>query len=292
MSTPASKGPRGVLGTHMVLAGLTVAALAPFFGKAFHMDDPLFIWTAKHFRFAPFDFYGFDVNWEGTLARMSSVTQNPPLAAYYMALVGAIAGWTEVALHAGFLVPAVAVIVGTGRLARLFGVDEVLAGACVIAAPIFIVSSTSVMCDTMMLAFWLWAVTSWIEGLRRGRRAPVVLVGGVGIGREPDKVLRHLAAAADGRLRMAGSQAPAHVAAVPGGASRGAGHLSVVDDSTLRTRVASERRRVCHAVAGWRRVALKGDRDMCVHRWRGGGPSVCRAVAMGPQTPRSRRGLS
>ena len=75
MSWPASNEPRGVLATHVVLAGLTIAALAPFLGKAFHMDDPLFIWTAKHLRLAPFDFYGFDVNWEGTLARMSSVTQ-------------------------------------------------------------------------------------------------------------------------------------------------------------------------------------------------------------------------
>lgn len=170
MSVPVSTELRATLAAPLLLAGLTIAVLAPFLGKAFHMDDPLFIWTAKHLAFAPLDFYGFDVNWEGTLARMSSVTQNPPLAAYYMALVGAVAGWSEVALHAGFLLPAIAVIVGTGRLARLFGVDPVLAGVCVIAAPIFVVSSTSVMCDTMMLAFWVWALTFWIQGIRTGRR--------------------------------------------------------------------------------------------------------------------------
>jgi hypothetical protein len=171
MRVAVSTEPRGRLVAALLLAGLTIAALAPFLGKAFHMDDPLFIWTAKHLRFAPLDFYGFDVNWEGTLARMSSVTQNPPLAAYYMALVGSVGGWSEFALHAGFLLPAVAVIIGTGRLARLFGVDPVRAGACVIAAPIFVVSSTSLMCDTMMLAFWIWAIASWIQGIRTGRRA-------------------------------------------------------------------------------------------------------------------------
>ena len=171
MNSPVIDEPRGGLATSLLLAAVTIAVLAPFLGKAFHMDDPLFIWTAKHVRLAPLDFYGFDVNWEGTLSRMSSVTQNPPLAAYYMAVVGSIAGWSEVALHTGFLLPAIAVIVGTVRLARQFGVDPLLAGACVIAAPIFVVSSTGLMCDTMMLAFWVWAVTYWIEGIRTDRRA-------------------------------------------------------------------------------------------------------------------------
>ena len=46
-----------------LLAACTLAALLPFLGKAFHMDDPLFIWTAKHIQSHPLDFYGFKVNW-------------------------------------------------------------------------------------------------------------------------------------------------------------------------------------------------------------------------------------
>ena len=37
---------------------------------------------------------------------MSAAMQNPPLASYYLALVGQVFGWSEIALHAGFLVPA------------------------------------------------------------------------------------------------------------------------------------------------------------------------------------------
>jgi hypothetical protein len=33
---------------------------------------------------------------------------------------------------------------------------------------VFLVSGTTVMCDTMMLAFWVWAVVLWIEGMEKG----------------------------------------------------------------------------------------------------------------------------
>jgi len=42
---------------------ITAAALAPFLNKAFHIDDPLFIWMAQQIAKHPFDHYGFYVNW-------------------------------------------------------------------------------------------------------------------------------------------------------------------------------------------------------------------------------------
>src|SRR5206468_3924154 len=38
-----------------------------------------------------------------------------------------------------------------------------------------LVSATSVMCDTMMLAFWIWAAVLWMEGLDDGK--PLYLAG-------------------------------------------------------------------------------------------------------------------
>ncbi|MGA2263065.1 MAG: hypothetical protein ABSH28_16740 [Acidobacteriota bacterium] len=38
---------------------LTVLFLAPFAGSAFHIDDTLFLWTAKHIVAHPLDPYGF-----------------------------------------------------------------------------------------------------------------------------------------------------------------------------------------------------------------------------------------
>ena len=148
-----------------ILTAVTLACLCPFLGKAFHIDDPLFIWSAKHIVSEPGNFYHFNVNWYGKTQSMSEATQNPPLAAYYLALVGLMLGWSELALHAGFLVPALAVVLGTCRLARRFCAHPLAAGLATVTAPVFLVSGTSVMCDTMMLALWVWALVFWTEGL-------------------------------------------------------------------------------------------------------------------------------
>ncbi len=149
----------------VLLGLLTLLCLLPFSGKAFHIDDPLFVWAAQQITRHPLDPYGFKVVWYATQMSMSEVTKNPPLASYYAALVGSIAGWSERALHIGFLLPALTLILGTYHLARRFTESAWIAAAATLLTPGFIVSSTSVMCDTMMLALWVVAVLFWIKGL-------------------------------------------------------------------------------------------------------------------------------
>lgn len=158
-----------------LLTAVTLVCLVPFIGKAFHIDDPLFIWCAQQVQHHPCNFFGFEVNWEGRVAPMATITQNPPLAAYYLALIGSLLGWSEVALHAGFLLPALAVVLGTYYLARTFCSHPVWTALVVGASPVFILSSTNVMCDTSMLAFWVWALFFWIEGLKREKRTMLCL---------------------------------------------------------------------------------------------------------------------
>lgn len=144
---------------------LAFAALLPFLNKAFAVDDTLFLKLAQHLLTDPFDFYGFDVNWYGTAQPMHTVTKNPPLAGYVLAAAGGLFGWSEWVLHTVFLVPALASAWATTRLARRFTKRPVLAGLLSLATPVFLVSSTSVMCDTWMLAFWLGALLFWLRGL-------------------------------------------------------------------------------------------------------------------------------
>jgi hypothetical protein len=155
-------------GSSLVIITLfTLACLLPFVGKAFHIDDPLFVWTARQIQSHPLNFYGFNVNWNGWVEPMAAVTKNPPLAAYYMAAAGALSGWTEIALHAWFLLPALALAVGTWSLARNFCSHPLVAALMAGSAPVFLLSSTSIMCDTMMLAFWVWAIVFWMAGLSK-----------------------------------------------------------------------------------------------------------------------------
>ncbi len=149
------------------LVFLTIAVLLPFAGKPFNMDDPLFLWAAHQIQAHPASPYGFNVEWNWHQSPMWKVTENPPLAAYYVALVAGIIGWSEIALHLTFLLPALAAVLGTFQLARRCCSLQMTAALAALFTPAFLVSSTTIMCDVPMLAFWVWAVIFWMDGLEQ-----------------------------------------------------------------------------------------------------------------------------
>src|SRR5438874_6634712 len=142
-----------------------IAALAPFLNKAFHIDDPLFLWIAQQVSQHPADPYGFSVNWYGSAMPMFSVMQNPPLNAYYMALAASFFGWSELAMHGAFLFPAVVAVLGTFFLAQRLSDSPLLGALLMLFTPIFLVSATTIMCDVWLLALWVWSVNYWLRGL-------------------------------------------------------------------------------------------------------------------------------
>jgi 4-amino-4-deoxy-L-arabinose transferase-like glycosyltransferase len=152
-----------------IVLAVVLGILALFCAKAFTIDDPLFLWLGKHLQSHPLDFYGFAVDWDLSSQPMHAVTKNPPLTGYYIAAVAAVFGWSEAALHLAFLVPTGFAVAGTYLLARRFCAQPLLAALIGLFTPVFLVSSTNVMCDTMMLAFWCWSIWCWIEGFDRGR---------------------------------------------------------------------------------------------------------------------------
>jgi 4-amino-4-deoxy-L-arabinose transferase-like glycosyltransferase len=155
------------LRAYLLLVALTLLCLMPFLGKAFHADDTLFLLAAQQIVKHPLDPYGFTVIWYTKAMPMSAVTKNPPIASYYLAVVGRVAGWSERVLHLAFLLPALVVVLGTYRLAQRFTPNPLVAAAATLLTPGFLVSSTNVMCDTMMLALWLAAIILWLEGVDR-----------------------------------------------------------------------------------------------------------------------------
>jgi 4-amino-4-deoxy-L-arabinose transferase-like glycosyltransferase len=163
--------------SYIVVVALTVACLLPFASRAFHVDDPLFVWTARQIQKAPADPYGFDLIWDYTRVRMADVTQNPPLSSYYLAAVGSLAGWSERTLHLGFLLITVLLAVGVYRLAERFTEHPLVAAMATLLTPGLLVSASSVMCDTMMLMLWVWAVVFWVEGLEPERPGRLMLAG-------------------------------------------------------------------------------------------------------------------
>jgi hypothetical protein len=159
-----------------VLIGLLLVLLC-FAKKAIHIDDPLYIWTAEQIRKKPLDFYGFDVNWFGTLTPMYESNYNPPFCAYYLALIMVLFGSSELALHTGFCLPTLMLVVGIYLLAKPICKRPILAVFLTILSPIFLVSATTLMCDVPMLMWWVWSIVFWRKGLEGNRW--LLLVGGL-----------------------------------------------------------------------------------------------------------------
>ncbi len=153
----------------LIVAGLTALFLLPFINKAFHIDDALFLWSAKQIQLHPCDFFGFTANWSGVERPMYLINQNPPLVSYYIALVTSLFGWSEIALHIAFLIPAVCLSIGIYLLALLFCPLALIAALIAIATPAFIVSSTNVMCDILMVSFYVWAAVFWLYGMEKDK---------------------------------------------------------------------------------------------------------------------------
>src|SRR5580704_5028366 len=115
------------LHSYMLLAVLTLLCLLPYCDEAFRVDDSLFVWAGKQIIQHPSDPYGFSVFWYAEPNPMSEVTENPPIAAYYIAAVARTFGWSERALHLSFLLPALIVILGTHYLGQRFTRNPLLA---------------------------------------------------------------------------------------------------------------------------------------------------------------------
>jgi hypothetical protein len=148
-----------------ILVAVTLACFIPFVNKAVHIDDYLFLSVARQIQAHPFDFYGFNVNWYYGEEPMSLVTKNPPLLCYYLAFVASLAGWSEITLHVAMLFPTLAGVLGIYFLAKKLGANPLTATFAGMFTPVFLISGTSLMCDTMMVSWWVWAVYFWLRGM-------------------------------------------------------------------------------------------------------------------------------
>jgi 4-amino-4-deoxy-L-arabinose transferase-like glycosyltransferase len=149
----------------LALCAIVGVLLLPLLNKAYHVDDPLFVWTAKHVLQEPLNFYGFYTNWGRSQTYMYEIMQNPPLVSYYLAPIGAAFGWGERVMHLAMLVPTLLTCAGLYMAARRFCSRPALAAGLVLVSPGFMVSSSQVMSDIPMIGWWAWALYFWMRGL-------------------------------------------------------------------------------------------------------------------------------
>ncbi len=147
--------------------------------KPIQTDDALFVWAGQWIQMHPLNFYGEHVNWWYSTIPMWKANQNPPLMPYYLAGAATFLGWSDIALHIACMVLAFAAAAGIYQLAKMWCGRPLLATIIAIFTPAFLVSSTTLMCDVLMLALWVWALVFWDRALTGASGRWFLVVAGV-----------------------------------------------------------------------------------------------------------------
>ncbi len=156
------------------LALLAIAINAPFLGQAFHMDDGLFLMLARNVHGNFWFPQDMPVLFEGLFGPDLASTEHPwPITPYLMALCARIGGYSEVWLHAGFLVFPVIMAVSMYAVARHFTRHPALASVTLLCLPCVYVMSHTLMTDIPLLSLWLASLAFFCEGIHSGRMSQV-----------------------------------------------------------------------------------------------------------------------
>lgn len=151
----------------LILCLTTLVLLLRFIARPLHVDDPLFVWTARQIVSHPLDFYGFAVNWSGHPIPMASEMLNPPLLPFYLAVATRLFGAGEIVWHLSLLPISLLAVIGMYTLAGNYCRSPLPATLMLLLSPAFLVSATTIMCDVPMLCLWLWTMVFWIRGHTR-----------------------------------------------------------------------------------------------------------------------------
>jgi hypothetical protein len=171
METPPENSKKSWISRHplTVIGIILLVCLGPFVNKAVHVDDALFIWAGEWIQKHPVNFFGSEVNWFGNAIPMWEANRNPPLMSYFLAAVASVFGWNLIVLHLAGLAVAFMATAGIYSLAKMWCERPLLATVVAIFTPVFLVSSSTLMCDVLMLTFWIWAIVFWERALGSGQ---------------------------------------------------------------------------------------------------------------------------
>ncbi len=155
-----------------------------FLNQPVHIDDPLFVQTARNVINDPLDPYGSSVNWFGDSEKLFDFFSNPPLISYYYAGVIHLWGESEFAMHLACVPFALMAGIGMFFLAARFGSPPFVSALLLVFSPVFFTISHTLMPDAAMSAFVICAVLLFIRGYD-GNLTPSVIAGGILAGIAP-----------------------------------------------------------------------------------------------------------
>ena len=155
--------PAGSTSKALALIVLALLVLALESGRAFQIDDTIYIRWAQGLAGHGLDPYASEINWFGTNESIATAMRNPPLAPWVLGPLGTLLHWSERLLHLAQLVPSAVFLVATWILARRWCSRPLVALALVAGSPAFLVTGASIMADIWLAAAWAVAVCCWCQ---------------------------------------------------------------------------------------------------------------------------------
>ena len=131
--------------------------------KAVHMDDPVYLYSARAILETPFRPYNAQISWGAEVPGPLSDSAQPPLLFYGFASILALFGESEVALHAFMSLFTLGVILGFYRITSRFDRQSAILATCLLCLGPAFMPSQNLMTDVPVLFFHLlcfWILTS------------------------------------------------------------------------------------------------------------------------------------
>ena len=150
---------RGRWGPPLALLFVTL----PFLGKAHHVDDPLYLRTARHVLASPLHPLSGTSFWHEAPTTLFDDLYNPPLSAYWLAPAVAVAGDAEVPVHILMVVTAALALWAAASTGERLGVDSRWTWA-LFASPAVVTASVGAMADVPFLLLTLLAWRTALAG--------------------------------------------------------------------------------------------------------------------------------
>ena len=152
----------------LLIAAIVLALNLPFIAKPMHLDDPLWIYTARWILKDPAHPYSYNREWPSQKGIATSL-EDPPLISYYIALVITLFGEREAALHISFMIFPLIAAISMYYLGKKFTRNPLNPALCLATSVVFVVMSNHIMQDIPVLSFIILSLALFIYGVDCGK---------------------------------------------------------------------------------------------------------------------------
>ncbi|MCK4353174.1 glycosyltransferase family 39 protein [candidate division WOR-3 bacterium] len=158
----------------LLVVGVILVTTLPFVNKAFHIDDGVFLDTAKEIRQHPLYPYSAFTKGYGVQFNRFEDMPHPPLFMYLLSIF-LLNKISEPLLHIFSFLFAILAGVSAYFLAKRFTRQPLFTTLLFISSPMFIISSHNIMTDMPALALCLASITAFIYGMEKNDTKALVL---------------------------------------------------------------------------------------------------------------------